>query len=73
MLLFVVYDKFLLLLYFPTQEHNAVRNGLWQHVETDLKAVYAFLRFKGNSVILVLVNLGSKPVDAYTLSVDEGG
>ena len=51
-------------------EHEALRMGNWQPVTSDNDAVYASLRSTDKEQILVLVNLGSKPVSEYRLSLE---
>jgi alpha-amylase len=50
-------------------EHEALRVGDWQSVTSGNDAVYAALRSTDGEQILVLVNLGTKPVDEYRLSL----
>ena len=50
-------------------EHEALRVGDWQPVASDDDAVYAALRSTDGEQILVLVNLGAKPVSDYRLSL----
>jgi alpha-amylase len=52
--------------------HSALRVGSWLPVEADDKSVHAYLRADGDEVILVLVNLGNDPVDAYGLTLPAG-
>jgi glycosidase len=55
---------------------EALRTGDWLLVETDQRSVYAFLRYSATpddeESILVVVNLGSKPVDEYSLTLPAG-
>jgi glycosidase len=53
-------------------EHSALRTGGWLPVGTDNRSVYAFLRADNEAVILVLVNLGRKPVEEYSLNLPAG-
>jgi alpha-amylase len=53
-------------------EHEALRVGDWQSVASDNDSVYAALRSTYNEQILVLINLGSKPVSGYRLSLESG-
>ena len=53
-------------------EHEALRVGDWQPVASEDDAVYAALRSTAGEQILVLVNLGSKPVSEYQLSLESG-
>jgi alpha-amylase len=53
-------------------EHAALRLGEWQPVTSEDDAVYAALRSTDNEQILVLVNLGAKPVSDYRLSLESG-
>ena len=46
--------------------------GDWQPVASEDDAVYAALRSTDGEQILVLVNLGSKPVSDYRLSLESG-
>ena len=46
--------------------------GDWQPVASEDDAVYASLRSTEQEQILVLVNLGSKPVSEYQLSLESG-
>ncbi len=50
-------------------EHEALRVGDWQPVASEDDAVYAALRSTDGEQILVLVNLGAKPVSDYRLSL----
>jgi len=52
--------------------HEALRTGAWLPVETDQQSVYACLRFSAAETIVVLVNLGRRPVDGYTLTLPTG-
>ncbi len=52
--------------------YPALRSGSWTAVTTDQPALYAFLRANTQEKILVLVNLGRKPVDSYTLTMPPG-
>jgi glycosidase len=49
--------------------HEALRLGDWQPVASGNDAVYAALRGTETEQILVMVNLGSKPVSEYQLSL----
>jgi len=53
-------------------EHEALRVGDWQPVASEDDGVYASLRSTDQEQILVLVNLGSKPVNEYQLSLESG-
>jgi alpha-amylase len=53
-------------------EHAALRVGDWQPVASEDDAIYAALRSAGGEQILVLANLGSKPVSDYRLSLESG-
>ena len=53
-------------------EHEALRVGDWQPVASEDDGVYASLRSTDKEQILVLVNLGSKPVNEYQLSLESG-
>ena len=53
-------------------EHEALRVGDWQPVASENDAVYAALRSTDKEQILVLVNLGAKPVSDYRLSLESG-
>ena len=44
--------------------------GDWQPVASENDVVYAALRSTDNEQILVLINLGSKPVSEYQLSLE---
>lgn len=53
-------------------QHEALRVGDWAEVLTSNGRVYAALRYSGNEVILILINLSSKSQDDYNLSLAEG-
>ncbi len=53
-------------------DHEALRVGAWQPVASDNDAVYASLRSTGKEQLLLLVNLGTKPVSEYRLSLESG-
>jgi len=53
-------------------DHEALRVGSWQSVTSDNDAVYAALRSTDHEQILVLINLGSKPVSDYQLALESG-
>ena len=53
-------------------KHEALRIGDWQLVETGTNAVHASVRSSDEEVILVLVNLGHRAVDQYSLSLPSG-
>jgi alpha-amylase len=53
-------------------EHEALRVGDWHPVESSSDSVAAWLRSTPKEQILVLVNLGSKPVTDYDLSLASG-
>jgi glycosidase len=55
-------------------EHEALRTGDWQPVTVaqDQPGIYASLRSTENESILVLINLGSKPVEEYSLLLENG-
>ncbi|HEY89509.1 MAG TPA: DUF3459 domain-containing protein [Thermoflexia bacterium] len=50
-------------------EHEALRIGAWQVVPTAHRSVYATLRTSDEETLLVLVNLGGKPVEDYALTL----
>jgi alpha-amylase len=52
--------------------HEALRVGEWRLVDSGNDSVYAALRSTPNEQILVLANLGSKPVSDYGLSLESG-
>jgi glycosidase len=52
--------------------HEALRVGEWHLVESGHDAVYASLRSTAKEQILVLANLGSKPVSDYGLILESG-
>jgi glycosidase len=52
--------------------HSALRVGSWHPIEVDHRSVHAYLRADDDEVILVLVNLGKDPVDAYNLALSIG-
>ncbi|NHZ72089.1 MAG: alpha-amylase [Aquificales bacterium] len=52
--------------------YPALRSGGWTAVPTDNSSLYAFLRTNTEESILVLVNLGRKLVDSYTLTLPAG-
>ena len=52
--------------------HEALRTGDWRPVASDNDAVIAWLRSTPNERILVLINLGPKPVSDYNLSLAAG-
>jgi alpha-amylase len=51
-------------------EHEALRVGDWQPVASEDDAVYAALLSTDKEQLLVLINLGSKPVSDYRLSLE---
>jgi glycosidase len=53
-------------------DHEALRVGDWQPVTSDNDAIYAALRSTDKEQILVLINLGSKPVSDYQLALEAG-
>jgi glycosidase len=55
-------------------DHPALRVGDIYAVEVDTEsiAVYSMLRVSETETILVLINLGEEPVDAYSLEFTEG-
>jgi glycosidase len=52
--------------------YPALRTGDWRLVAASKEAtsVYSFMRSQGDERFLVLINLGSKPVTGYTLSLE---
>ncbi len=52
--------------------HEALRIGGCQLAKTDSPSVYAFLRASDQESVLVVVNLGRKPVGEYNLSLPAG-
>jgi len=52
--------------------HEALRVGEWQPVASVNDSVYAALRSTDREQILVLINLGSKPVTDYRLALPTG-
>ncbi len=50
-------------------EHPALRTGSALAIPTDNPAVFASLRAANDDMILVLINLGAKPVSDYTLDL----
>jgi glycosidase len=53
-------------------DHEALRIGQWVEIEAPGHAVYAFLRFSDDEVILVLINLDAEAVGDYELSLASG-
>jgi glycosidase len=53
-------------------EHTALRVGQPILLETGHPAVYALLRVDAAETLLVVINLGSEPVDDYALNVAAG-
>jgi alpha-amylase len=55
-------------------EHEALRVGEWLPVEVTpvQPGVYAFVRHTANEQVLVLLNLGSKPITDYALNLAAG-
>jgi glycosidase len=54
------------------QSHPALRVGDFLMVESDVNAVYAYLRAAPDEVLLVLVNLSAEAVTDYRLSLVQG-
>ena len=52
------------------QDHPPLAVGDFAEVQTDHPAVYAYLRRAKGQAVLVVVNLGPKPVDRYMLAMD---
>jgi glycosidase len=52
------------------RRHPALRVGDGIVLTSDSSQVYAILRYSSDETLLVLLNLGKKPVDAYRLSLD---
>ena len=50
-------------------QHAALRVGDWQLVQSGSENVYAALRSTDQEQILIIVNLGSKPVNDYALAL----
>jgi glycosidase len=50
--------------------HAALRVGHYYGIDTGNAAVFASLRVSREEAILVLINLGSKPVNDYTLNLE---
>ncbi len=53
-------------------EHEALRVGDWQAIDTGSPAVYAALRWTARERILVLINLDSKAITDYSLNLADG-
>jgi glycosidase len=57
-------------------DHQPLREGDWRLVETDQRSVHAFLRAvdspQVDETVLVVVNLGRKPMDEYGLTLQSG-
>lgn len=55
-------------------EHEALRVGDWMLVEANSGRLYTFLRYTGNEVVLVIINLNRNEVmaDDYSLELAEG-
>ncbi len=54
------------------REHNALSVGEWIPLESEEKALYAFLRYDSNETFLVMMNLGKKELTDYTLKLKNG-
>ena len=52
--------------------HSALLMGDTYIVESEAAQVYSILRSKGDSHVLVVVNLGAEPLQEYGLSLTEG-
>ncbi len=53
-------------------QHEALRIGIWQSVETDRQSLYSFYRSSDEEAILMIVNFSKNPVKDYSLSLDQG-
>ncbi len=53
-------------------QHEALRTGAWQPVESDRMQVYSTLRSTENEILLIVVNLSGRPADDYSLSLEVG-
>jgi len=54
------------------ERHRALRTGSTWLVDSSARQVYSFLRHDGGDTLLVLVNLGRRPVSDYQLSLPTG-
>jgi glycosidase len=52
--------------------HAALRVGDYYAIDTGNRAVFSGLRVSSEEILLVIINLGSKPVNDYALSLEEG-
>ena len=52
--------------------HAALRVGDYYAVDTGNRAVFASLRVSSEESILVIINLASKPINDYALTLEEG-
>lgn len=53
-------------------EHEALRIGAWQPVQTDRPEIYSFIRYSDEEVLLVLINMEEEPITTYRLDLAEG-
>lgn len=54
------------------ETHPALQHGAFVPLETDQPSVMAFLRQTADETLLVVINLGGKPVDALTITLPDG-
>ncbi len=52
--------------------HEALRIGAWQPVESDRTQVYSTLRYTEDEILLTLVNVSGRAMDDYSLSLEVG-
>ena len=53
-------------------DHGALRTGHALVVETNNPSVYALLRYNNEEAFLVLINVDSKPISDYNLTLETG-
>jgi len=53
-------------------QHAALRVGEFYPLQADQDSLFSFLRVSKDEKVLVLINLGSQPLEAYNLSLTQG-